>query len=663
MKKIAVLLVISLFILTPLISNISAENQPPDKNNFKVLKEQSFFSTAEITPDEEYLSINVKEAERYISTPGKPKLPVYTKTYYLPLGTKVKEVNCTAEDIVRTSLSKKIKPVPQPKPKMKISSSKKDNNQHSKIENTEVYSKDSFFPDDFFDYTIKVGLKNNERKVIVKVDFYPVLYNSNQNIIKQAKNVDIKVDYELPMNSLSEENEYDMVVIGPNKFYSAIKPLVTHKNNIGIKTIFKSTEAIYQNANDGKYDIEGENKPVDHQEMIKYFIKYAIENWNITYVLLIGGRQNQGLDWHVPARFSNLHDRDFWNDTYVTDLYYADIYKYNESSEQIEFDDWDSNNNNVIGEWTWIFENGWWYTQDKKDDLDLSPDIYLGRLACRNIIEVKSVVQKIIRYEKNSAKNDFFKRIILVGGDTFPYSDAVEGEVENELVGNYLEPLGFTTKKLWVSTGELSGPEDVVRELRKGAGFVFLSGHGTPLEWCTHPVDDKKTWVDVYALQMQFLLNRNKLPICVVGGCHNSQFDVTLSYILRGVREYGLKYFTWNLGIDCFQKWTWVPECWSWNLVSQRNDGFIAAIGNTGLGWGVPGENCVDYNEGYINTHFFQVYSDLSQEGINNLGIIHAETINDYIVSFTPNNNPIDRKTIEQWALLGDPSLEIGGYP
>ena len=43
--------------------------------------------------------------------------------------------------------------------------------------------------------------------------------------------------------------------------------------------------------------------------------------------------------------------------------------------------------------------------------------------------------------------------------------------------------------------------------------------------------------------------------------------------------------------------------------------------------------------------------------------MIHGEAINYYIEKFSPNNDEIDRKTIEQWALLGDPSLRIGGYP
>ena len=44
------------------------------------------------------------------------------------------------------------------------------------------------------------------------------------------------------------------------------------------------------------------------------------------------------------------------------------------------------------------------------------------------------------------------------------------------------------------------------------------------------------------------LKNNDQLPIVVVGGCHNSQFNTTMSNIILGIREYGfLSYFgLWN---------------------------------------------------------------------------------------------------------------------
>jgi hypothetical protein len=506
-----------------------------------------------------------------------------------------------------------------------------------------------------YDFKVGCGISQFEPVLLISINFYPLSYDIEKKLVVFPKLIKYNLTYETNSKSITSYSIIDMVIICPMEFENLLDPLVQHKNQMGIQTIIKTTEDIYQ-------EFSGR----DESEKIKYFIKDSLEQWKINYVLLVGGLKGQSNEWYVPVRYSNLHDRAFWNDSYVTDLYFADIYRYNESTQSYEFEDWDKNNNDIFGEWTWIYDpdRGWWYDLDKKDDLDLYPDVAIGRLPCRSSQEVHNVVEKIITYEQNSYGQDWFKTVIYGGGDTVPFSDGIcEGELENAYAASYLEPLGFESKNLWVSTGALNGPFDIIRELSKGAGFLYLSGHGTPREWCTHPVANDYRWIDLYAFEMKNIGNVGKLPICVVGGCHNSQFDVSLFRFKQGLTEYGLSYFIWNEGIECFFKWTWVPQCWSWNLVSQAQEGCIAVIGNTGLGWGVGGTYTTEYNEGYLTTRFFELYASLSNDDIHQLGQIHSATLNKYIQHFSANKNLLDRKTVEQWVLIGDPSLYIGGYP
>jgi len=114
---------------------------------------------------------------------------------------------------------------------------------------------------------------------------------------------------------------------------------------------------------------------------------------------------------------------------------------------------------------------------------------------------------------------------------------------------------------------------------------------------------------------------------------------------------------------NVFAKFAWVQRCWSWNLVRQRNGGTIATIGNTGLGWGSFGHGSADDLDGWITSHFFEYYSQLQSLDNCTLGMVHTATLNGYIDNFKPNNDELDRKTVEQWVLLGDPTLKIGGYP
>jgi hypothetical protein len=487
---------------------------------------------------------------------------------------------------------------------------------------------------------------------------YPVRYSPSENTVYYTQDSDLKIIYEPSSLSLQTESEYDMVIITPRKFVFGVRPLKNHKNKVGISTKIVTTESIYF-----KY------KGRDKQEDIKLFIKDAIEQWNITYVLLVGGRLGLGLRWAVPARVSNLEDKSGWNESYVSDLYYSDVYKYNSTSMQLEFDDWDSNGNGILAEWKWTWNETYWYWTwpvTSKDVMDLYPDVYIGRLACRSLSEVFTVVRKIIKYENNAYSKAWFNDMIVAGGDTVPYYDGIlEGEYENNYSAVIMEALGFNVTRLWVSNGNLKTSKDVINTVGEGAGFLYFAGHGSPIVWSTHP-QDNESWIDgLWNDEMNNIKNRDKLPICVVGGCHNSQFDVALVNMIKGVLKLGSKFFTWIDDENVFGKLTWLRRCWSWNLVRQRTGGSIATIGNTGLGWGVAGEGCINGEDGFITSRFFEVYNTSVQTDPQNvsLGLVHTQTINLFIQTFNPNSDEIDRKTIEEWVLLGDPSLKIGGYP
>jgi len=437
----------------------------------------------------------------------------------------------------------------------------------------------------------------------------------------------------------TSSNTYDLVIIAPKEFSRLLSPLVKHKNNVGIKTILNTTEQIYR-----EYD--GRDKP----EQIKYFIKDALENWGIKYVLLVGGMKSGRQSWYLPVRYSNLDDRQDWDARYISDLYYADIYK-----EGGVFEDWDSNGNNIFAEWNW--------NSSVKDVLDLYPDVCVGRLACRNMFEVRTVVKKIIDYETKSFGGNWFKKMIVAGGDTIPLDqDGVyEGEFITNISSGYMKAVNFSVTRLWASDGTLKKSRDLMEELRKGAGFVHLSGHGSALVWTTHPPDNDTLWIDsLLPFQGPLIRNGDKLPIFIIGGCHNSQFDVSPFNLLRDFRKEGLGYFKSDeYESGSFWKFEWISECLGWRLVSSRNGGAIATIANTGLGFCYFGNYTPNGLAGWIEPRFFYDYSVL---GIDVLGELHKQVITEYVSNFNVQNDRSDCKTVQQWVLLGDPSLKIGGY-
>ena len=419
--------------------------------------------------------------------------------------------------------------------------------------------------------------------------------------------------------SIARDN-YDMIIIAPSDYSSTLEPFIAHKNDLGIVTTFVSTNDIYSGT---YFEVKGR----DNQEKIKYFIKDAIESWGITYVLFVGTYKQ------VPVRYCYNNDSEprYPEPKFISELYYADIY-----DENGEFSSWDSNGDEIYGKWDGEV------AEDKP--INLTPDVCLGRLACVDTDELEIVVSKIINYEKQPADPSWFKRLVVAGGDTYQKFEGYEGEQYNQMAIDAVEGLNFNTIKLWASTGKLKNGGDIVEEINKGCGFWYLSGHGSSELWATY--DPDHIMVGKFGVfQTLFLSNSHKLPVCLVGGCHNSEFDITTSNYVKD----------WN-------RQKWMKECWSWRLVSKPDGGSIATIGATGLDW----YSC-EFDGGgtdWLNIQFFKEYA----KDIVTIGQIWKNALTLCVETFpidwdTPSgdNSSIQAKTIQEWTLLGDPSLTIGG--
>lgn len=230
--------------------------------------------------------------------------------------------------------------------------------------------------------------------------------------------------------------------------------------------------------------------------------------------------------------------------------------------------------------------------------------------------------------------------------------------------GAYYMPSTFEKNFIWTSNGKFTSQQDVIDTLSQGCGFVFFSGHGSPAVWADHypGVPGNRKNGSVYGLKvidiqlplfpMSKLKNDFKNPVIVVGGCHNSQFNV--SFIQTLLDKNNSKYMN-SYGIP-------IPECWSERLVNIGKTGAIATIGNTGYGYGYLGMYCtIGGLDGYISTEFFVQYGT---NGHNILGETYSHTLTEYIDHFKGSGDWDDshQKSVEQWVLLGDPSLLIGGY-
>jgi hypothetical protein len=434
-----------------------------------------------------------------------------------------------------------------------------------------------------------------------------------------------------PQNSGS--STYDLLIIAPRQFARALQPLIIHKIKMGVRTRLATLDDVYK-----QMYWHGR----DCAEKIKYFIKTAVEEWGIHYVLLVGGRSSQILPrWYCPVRYVYLVDD--WDVWVLSDLYFADLY-----NAEGRFSSWDSDNDGRYGEW---------YHGDmaQDTDIDFTPDVAVGRLPCRNLHEVKTEVQKIITYETSTAGAPWFNTFLVAAGDTYPeFEDKNWTGAEGEYYGDHaIENLsGFTPVRLYTSDGGgFTNKKDVIREFRKGSGFTYLVGHGSPKQWGNHPFNSTEFIQGPNTNDMWRFLNGDRLPVCIVSGCHNSQFDVCLIRALNYSDIY---------------KQEDIPECWSERILREPTGGAIGCIGCTGLGYTKEDKTTFKGGINELECAFFHAYG---QHHITRLGDTWAAAITWYAQTYpvdwtTPgwSDSWIDAKVMATWALLGDPSLQIGGY-
>jgi hypothetical protein len=605
MRKIFILLIVGILVLSGLGAVAFSEKIETKLMNLKI-----DFSEPMIRNENGFISVDFSESKGYLLVDMKPMIPSYVQTLTFPFGTKIKDVKCELTNFQEKILSNVIKPCPT------FSLIGKN------IEN-EIISKDDIdygsdpYPGKCFDYDVACGRNKDGLKIFVTVEVFPVVYHPVEEKIFFAGSAEINIEYEPPKEPIVFDDEYEFIVLAPDDFEDELAPLITHKNNKGISTIFVSLNDIYTGV---YFPVYGR----DNQEKIKYFIKSAMENWGTSYVLLVGGSTK------FPTRLSHIYVSG--NDdtmVFISDLYYADFL-----NETGAFCSWDSNFNDVFGEFNWGPENNF-------DEVDLFPEVYIGRLACVNSNEVTTCVNKILQYEKagdEAYKQDWFIDAVFIGGDTWP--DDSQGVREGEYIQEKIEDImtGVSWDKVWESNGRLGtwlppyGVGDISNTINKGCGFLEWSGHGNLGVWATHRYQSN-AWIPTPIGQYQntnvkSLSNGDELPITVIGGCLVGKFNAD-------------------------------PDCFAWSFMLNSNGGAIAVTAATESLYSADGSSTVSGSGGLIEISMFKSFKEY---GATNFGELWAWGLEHYITTRNmklKNTYKYDYVTVEEWQAFGDPTLQF----
>lgn len=290
------------------------------------------------------------------------------------------------------------------------------------------------------------------------------------------------------------ESVFDLLIIAPNEFCTALQPLKEHKNTTGMRTQIVSLEYIYQN-------YQG-----DEPEKVKKCIADYEQNYDVKYVMLVGDCDK------FPVRYI-CRDVPVAKGYQACDLYYADLYKSDGS-----FDNWDGNGNGLYAQLLGTS------SVNNIDNVDWHPDVAVARVPASTINEVSTYVGKVISYEFNAYNSDWFKRALLVTGD---WGDSTG--IKDYIATHYLS--GFTIIKHYHTTVLPLYPIDTTNSntiaasmdkraqpmtnyINQGVGFINYFGHGSldDFSW----VYDKRHLDD--------LTNTDKLPIIFAVACQTGEF-------------------------------------------------------------------------------------------------------------------------------------------
>jgi len=609
-KKFIVAGILICFVCTVVIPAFAYTNV----ESLRSIEDSIDFSAPIFTQNNDISEVLVNETNGVITQEGCPLLPVFSKTFEFPLGTQIVSIDVQPLTIQAIRMEGQIRPVPT---KQRVG------DEIVSIEgiyNEVVYESAHPYPESWYTTTSGAGLNsNNAHTLFVTVHITPVRYAPLAQLLYYSPHFTINISHTVASPAPVPSEVFSLVILAPSEFSETLQPLVEHKNTVGVSTILVTLEEIY----DSYYGR-------DNSEQIKYFIRHAVEDWEIRYVLLVGDMKK------LPIRVSYAS---WWERDLLSDLYYADIY-----DATGEFCTWDENGNNLFGE---IDHDG-----NDLDGVDLYADAHIGRLACADETEVATVVNKIITYEEETYNQIWFNRLILAGGDTFPVSSGAppfvyEGEITNIKVGQIMPD--FEKTYLWTSKWTLH-PSQFNWAINRGAGFVSYSGHGFEHGWGTsRPNAITKIKIFYYTPYINGLKNGNRLPIIFFDACLTAKLDFNVTDLQN--------YYPWvaNLLVRLFSLSSNPSDfyqCFAWSFLAKEGGGAIATIGSTRTAYTWVDSSGVYGGAGYLNVHFFDSY----EEGIT-VGQMLTGAQNAYI-----QNVGLDYFTLEEFLLLGDPSLKTGGY-
>lgn len=279
----------------------------------------------------------------------------------------------------------------------------------------------------------------------------------------QANQPDISLApvWKEPLRQPDRGADYIAIVADRDGFARALEPLLTYRQEQGLRVTAVSLSQIYDEFGFGQQSAEA----------IRHFLTYASQNWQPPapqYVLLVGDAtyDNPGSPGQanlLPTALVHIS----YNGFVASDTWFA------------------------LGDGT-------------------APQMAVGRFPAQTASQVATMVRKTLLYESTPPNSHWSSGALLVADDDEPDFDMISDELADIFLAN-----GFRVYDLHMTENDNIRYE-VIGAINQGVGFLNYVGHGNERVW-----GDEFVFA---ADDVPLLKNQRRLPVFTTFTCSNGAF-------------------------------------------------------------------------------------------------------------------------------------------
>lgn len=496
---------------------------------------------------------------------GAPDLPAVPFVFPLPVGESAASIGITAAEWVTVSSGRPVRPLAAPAPLMSTPADEP-------LPDPGIYGMTGFWP---ASPVSPAGTSVRNGEYVGEALVFPYRYNPVTMELQRLVRLELSVDTERALRAPAAGRDADpprMLIVTAAPLQGLFGQLAQRRHSEGILTDVVTIDEVLGTA-EGRDDAEA---------LRNYIIAYK-QLHGLDYVLLGG---DTGL---VPFRYAfamecqaGFHPRE---DSLPCDLYFSDL-----------DGDWDANQNGIFGE--------------LEDEVDLYPDVWVGRVTVDDLSEAQAWYDKLVAYEDCGQAGHL--QDVLFLAEVLWNNPFTDGGVSKNMIQELCLPGFMDVTKLYQTLGNLN-ETTVMNAMSAGTNLLNHNGHA---------------WYNGMSIGS--------------GGSIGESF---LNSVDSDGRFSALFYSIgcWSAAFD----FDAVAEHF---LTSPQGCG-VSFIGNSSYGWGSPGNPAYGYSD-ILDRYFFQM---LYQHRNARIGQVLAMS-KDFYIPYGRWEN-VYRWHLYQVNLLGDPSF------